>query len=384
MSKKTPSESKGARFCRNVRAIAGAWGCDVLKQRVRRYDQLAPVRAAVLRPDFPKKTKSGWPCAEVVAWATQHVQLSKDKRTFTLVENQPPPPDPAQPGVVAEGDLFLKLTPEELAAQQKRRLDYFEDIHLHPGERLAPSGLSFLRLSGRERDDLRASRPWLFQNAPVESPAAVDGGDEFTGGVEAVAAYIQMKFPGVICNKTDISRWQHMKFLPDGCTEQFPPSHDSGRNSKRKIDAWIVKYKKPSGTEQNLPGVDNTDYEREQKKLNFIRAQEEFKVWQQGNSNKFMETTSVEGFIDGFGTWIGMQQDKLIEDLNGVRKLVAAAVQAVFKATPEQLAMLDTRLVPKLAAANDAMKAAVENQGDDLFKQLVADRQEAIKNALAN
>jgi hypothetical protein len=293
---------------------------------------------------------------------------------------------PEQPEPAGEGDLFLKLSPEEITKQQLRRLDYFEDIHLHPGQRLAPSGQSFLKLNPREEKELKSARPWLFNLSP-SSGGGVDEGDEFTGGVEAVAAYIQLKFPGVVCNKMDISNWQRMKFLPESAKpsprhpkgDQFPTSFNSGRNSKKKIDRWVKEHLVPMATEQALPGVDNFDYERGQKKINFERSQAEFKIWQQGTSNKFMETVTVLGGVEATFTHVGRLQDDAFEGEHGVLARALSVAQKVFNVTPEQLAVFAAQLRPELAALNGGMKNDGAEHWRDLWSQLFKDRKEQVQ-----
>ena len=163
--------------CKFPADIARAWGCRVYAPRMtgKLKKQLEPVIAAAARPDFPKKEKSRYQMASIIEFGRQFVTLSKDKRKITVKEPdhqdiKPPSGEmPQQPNPPGDGDLFLKLSPEELAELKKKRLDYLEDIYLHPGQRLAPSGGSYLRLSNREEDELRAERPWLFKRHEKES-----------------------------------------------------------------------------------------------------------------------------------------------------------------------------------------------------------------------
>jgi hypothetical protein len=368
-----------ARFARGWQGVGTAIGLELYDQTSKRAAQRKLIEDLTAHQAFPKPTmKNRWVKPEIHAFAAAWLTLVKKDGTPRGFEVLPhaktPNPEAGLGNLPAQNDGSGELKLESEPNFEKL-LDLWQDKLVNPERWLLDPLLSW------QLKQLEKNRPWLFKKA---SAPADDGGDEFQGGVEAVAAYIQLKFPGVICNKMDISNWQRMKFLPDGCTEQFPPSFNSGRNSKKRIDTWVFKYKKTAGTEQNLPGVDTTDYERAKKKLDFERAQKEWEWEQQSKSGKFMPTAVVEAFVEGFGTWIGMEQDKLVEDARGVRANIFKAAQSVFGATPEQLAMLDARLAPELAAANDAMKNVVGQHGDDLFKQMTADRREAIKKSLAN
>jgi hypothetical protein len=132
--KKEPS----ARYCRNIRAIAVAFGLAVLKQRHRMKSQLAPVTAATLRPDFPKKQKPGWPRAEVVAWGLQHVQLSKDRRGITIVVAGQPLPDPAHLVSLEEREVILSKLPANYQTRYRELLE----MHDHPNPQAGGKSLT--------------------------------------------------------------------------------------------------------------------------------------------------------------------------------------------------------------------------------------------------
>ena len=384
-------------WLKNPAAVAATVGLKLYDQKARwkQYAaQLADVRELIAGTlvggvaPFPAKQKSGWPKAAVRAWLKAHVTLAADKRSFTVA---------ARPGYAAQGELADPPAPPKPAPAPSPAADLYvsaEDIdrilaQFPPAYQQRYRGLyekwknpnseEDKALTQREHQELidigLVKKPRLAAGAEAD-PA----GDEFTGGLEAVAAYIQMKHPGVICNKMDISNWQRLKFLPAGCTEQFPPSHQSGRNSKKKIDAWVLKHLKPAGTEQNLPGVaDNIDYDRAQKKLNFERAQAEFEVWRQSTSHKYLETAVAGAFIEAFGTYIGWQQDRVIEDEHGVLATVLRLVQEVCGAPAEQLAVLKARLRPELVAMNDSLKNTLREKGDETWQQLVRDRREQVQ-----
>jgi len=314
---------------KNAEAVAAAIGLQLYDAKLRwkqRVAQLDTVRAAIARADFPQKKAKGFPRAEVMAWIAECVELHQGGRKFVIHDLPLRVADSKEQK--ASGDLPVQAVPaavdlfEPASAQFEKTLDLWEDKLSNPEKWLAtPIQLWQMR-------QLEKHRPHLFKNAAA--PGVTDNEtDEFQGGLEAVAAFIQLKFPGVNCNKMDISRWRHGKFLPDGCSEPFPPSHQSGRNSKKKIEAWVVRYLKTNATDQNIPGVvDNLDYERLQKKLNFERAQAEYEVWKQSESKKFMLVTDHESSLRNFGAIVWSRFCKVVERdlIHGLREKCKATL----------------------------------------------------------
>lgn len=368
---------------KDVEGIARVLGLELLAQRQRRLKQLAALRELTQRADFPPRVKGLWPRAAVIEFARKFVTVSKSKREFTVraedggwrmedgakpsrrLESRPRSADelPAQ-NSPAEGELFG-------AAENglEASLDLWEEKLKQP-IKWAGDPIQLWQIKQLEKH-----RPWLF-NTVVDA-----GGENISGGQRGVAQWIRNNFNGVVCNHSDIARWMKGEYLPHGCTENFPAYEAAGRYKAAAVRAWVEKYLVKHTNGQELPL--DTDYRRLQEKLDYERALDETNLWRQSTSHKFMETALVLGFIEGFGTWIGLQQDRLIEEANGVRRLVAEAVGAVFGASPEQLAQLDARLSPALAAANDAMKTATAQHGDELVKQLVQERKESLARALA-
>lgn len=388
--------------------MAQAIGLKLYDQKRRKLllEQLAAVKLICQNgKNFPVPVKGkGWLRAEVQVWAKVNLKLSKDKRTFAIQEiasrkdakapSQDLPPQAAPAG----DDLFLNLTAEEIAEKNKRRLDYLQDIHLNPGARFSPTG-GILKLTTTEVKELRAARPWLFVLADDGKPRGGqtdDGSDDLMGGQEGAAKYINLKYagrittsvtPSGVVNKMHISRWSSGKYLPANCKEFFPASHNSGRYSKAAINAWVEKFLVVQGEQSVLPGaasVELLDFDAELKKIRLEREREEFAVWQKSNSDKFWDAVTVLGFIGGFAHWLGLQQDKFIEDRTGVRKIVAECVTKIFQPTVEQLAALDVQMTAQLAAANSAMKTATAHRVTELVNDLTEQRKQEIQQAKEN
>lgn len=367
-----PAAKKSTRLRADAEAVGQAWGLRFYEQRPRRLKQLEAIRAVLERPDFPLKVKGFYDREAVVAWGVKNIELHKNLREFILVvskDGQSGTDQPAPP----TGDLFLTLGPEEVAAANRQRLQ--RNLMIHLGKIPTP-----VPLRKFEIDELIAGG--LIPK--IQGAALGPVSENIEGGYRGVANWIRNNYQGRLSRvptHTDIQNWNKGEYLPAGCRENFPSSDaNNGRYKSAEVSDWVEKhlFKTQTGQELELP----MDYRQLQEKLDYERAQAEYDLWKQGNSHKFMETAIVGAFIEGYGTWLGLQQDRFIEDAQGVRAIVAEAVKSTLAATPEQLAILDAQLRPALAQANDAMKLAASRHGAELFKQLVADRREAIQKAI--
>lgn len=373
--------------------MAQAIGLKLYDQKRRKLlaEQLAAVKLICQNgKNFPVTVKGkGWLRAEVVAWAKVNLKLSKDKRTFALQEiaarkdakaqSQDLPPQAAPAG----DDLFLNLTAEEIAEKNKRRLDYLQDIHLNPGARFSPTG-GILKLTTTEVKELRAARPWLFVLADDEKSKSGNDSEIIYGGLEGVAAAINTAFSGANCHRAYVSDWIKGKRAPCG-RPGVPPMPGSpegnGRFPRQPIMDWYRKYVLVETSPQELGMKGGLDARSRKDLADAEMAELELDGLKKSVSEKHMETVTVLGFIGGFAHWLGLQQDKFIEDRPGVRKIVAECVTKIFQPTVEQLAALDVQLTAQLAAANSAMKTATAHRVTELVNDLTEQRKQEIQAA---
>jgi len=212
----------------------------------------------------------------------------------------------------------------------------------------------------------------------------VEESDTILGGLDGAADFINLEYGerGIHVNQMDISRWQTGKFLPSlakTTKESFPASHRSGRRSKALVRTWVEKYLLPTaGQDGGETSIAPIDYEREQKRINFERSRDEFDLWKQRTSGKFMESVIVADYFDGFGTWMGEQQNRLIEDKAGLRSIVREQALAS-GISPELADLLDIALATAFAGANDAFKRGIALRQGELIKQLEKLRAEQIE-----
>ena len=274
------------KYLRDARAIAVAWGAAVYDKRGMREKQLQPVHEAMLRPDFPKKTPFGWPKEDVLAWGTSHLELSKDRRTITRVEGREAKVEGvnSEPGSPQrEFGFEEKLT--RFSPDYQKRLIGLYDKWLNPNSLLNKS------LTQSEKGELE--KAGLIVAVVPETE-----GDGITGGVRGVANYIRNNFPGVVCNHMDISRWMRGEYLPSGCTENFPGPDERGAYPKTLVHPWVDSFLKKTATGQAL----NLEDPRQALELLELETKrEEFRVWKQEHSDKYLlkETATRTGSTIG-------------------------------------------------------------------------------------
>ena len=361
--------------------MAQAIGLRLYDQKRRKLlaDQLAAVKILTEAPVFPAKVKGkGWPRAEVLAWVSANLKLAKDKRAFDIVpaasrkdaktQSELPP----AVKTAGDGDLFITLTPEQ---KHERRLDLLEDKFFFPEKHLESKIAKF------EIDELRQYRPHLFAKSG-ESPAGGAESSLIYGGLEGVATAINKEFAGANCHRAYVSDWIKGKRAP--CDRAgVPPMPGSpegnGRYDRAAIFKWYRQYVLVETTEQGLPMRGGMDARSRKEMADAEMAELELDGLKKSVSEKYMETVTVLGFVGGFAHWLGLQQDKFIEDRAGVRKLVAECVTAMFKPSVEQLAALDVQLAAQLAAANSAMKTATAHRVTELVNDLTEKRKEEVQ-----
>ena len=141
--------------------------------------------------------------------------------------------------------------------------------------------------------------------------------------------------------------------MPSGGTEFFPPPFQANRYKIVAVDEWCRRNLKAGG-EQEL-------FAKDRKDLAEARIKEvEARNAERRESSLYCETAMAENFITAAYIQDCHLIDKLVEDRDGVRRLVQEQAAAM-GLTPGQVAELDMRLVPVLKAANDHLKDQFRN-----------------------
>lgn len=290
------AEKKTTTYARNPEQMARALGLNLSPRK--RKKSLQMVGELLGETGFPKKTGKGWVVAEVLKWIdaagggsgkwrvtsdkpgknssriTHHSSLAGDGGKGKE-EGGPSASDSdaasgkdgqlksvaRSEGVREDADLFGKLTGAELAEARERRLDYLQDIWIHPGQRRTPSGGAFLRLDKGERDELRGGRPWLFESVGGEHPTTNVQQPTSSGMAEGkmkigelpkaesqkmLALYLAEFFAGrVTCDIDEqrISNWKQKKWAGEvpGNTPK-PPEKMGNRFDTNAWAVWFEKY----------------------------------------------------------------------------------------------------------------------------------------------
>lgn len=141
--------------------------------------------------------------------------------------------------------------------------------------------------------------------------------------------------------------------MPPGVTEFFPAPESAQRYLIKKVDAWCKRNLKAGG-QQELFAKDRRDLAEAR------IAEVEARNAERQESDIYCETATAENFITAAYIQDCQLIDKLVEDKDGLRRLVQEQ-GAGMGLTLEQLAELDARLVPVLKAANDALKDQFQN-----------------------
>jgi hypothetical protein len=300
------ADKKPSKFVKDSEGLARTLGVELFGQRPRRIKQLEALRGIIGTADDPmngfpaRDKKTGiWPRDLVVAWGLERLDVFKGGREFALI-----PPRvraakvelPKQSAPAGDADLFLEQSASE---RRKGRFDWLENLYLHPESHEK-------KITQGEIRELREERPWLFSKDSTDT-----GSENISGGQRGVSNWIRNNYPGVVCNQTDISRWMKGEYLPSGCTENFPAYEDAGRYKTDAVRGWVEKYLVKNTVGQNLPL--NLDYRAAQEKLDYERSLEEYRVWQQANSEKFVEINEVERAGAAMGAALRMLTREAIE-----------------------------------------------------------------------
>lgn len=298
------------KYCRNLVEVAGALGIRLYTVRLKRGGQLEKLKSEIRNPksEFPAQIAVGkrkcWVRAEVVEWGKARLSVGVSGREWELVPKRAAfnlQPSTLKAGAAGtergarSGPPEAGMLPGQGAAAPQfgfeEKLKRFAPDYQ---QRLIVMYEAWLRGEEKNKDQRRE----LEDAGLIEKAAGAEGGQEdiILGGCDGAANWVNLTFAGQLrrlVGKMDVSNWQNCKFLPASAkarNEPFPPPHGSGRNSKLAVRQWIEAHWLAAAPEPELPGSSDlhVDYEREQKKLNFTRAKEEFNVWQKANSDAYV------------------------------------------------------------------------------------------------
>jgi hypothetical protein len=141
---------------------------------------------------------------------------------------------------------------------------------------------------------------------------------------------------------------------------------------------------KPNETNDEMQSLRLELVREKVRKMNISADAEEakLKLWQQQNSNKFMETAVVLGAVETFAQHIGRLQDDAFECEHGALARAESVAQRVFGGSTEQLAVFQLQLRPELKSLNSGMKNDNAEHWKDLWQQLVKDRKVSIAKTM--
>lgn len=381
---------------RDAEGIGKAWGIAFYDQNTKRkirMEQLAAIKAVMERADFPKPVKSrGYPRGAVVQYGMEHIKFDAKARGFEWVEkiqddagkhrtsniehrtSKDELPEQDSPAGDAESSIVVSLAEREAILSQFPA-DYQMRYRGLYEKWKNPNSAVDKALTSKEYDE-------LVDIGLVKKPVA--GGRNGSASSKAPPIEIpdycsQAKFAEIVSELYNSIVYPQL--ISNAINKEGMPGRQRNQSIKTSIALpwWeknkVVKDQQGSLFQESKEAEMRTKLHEE--RLAKIKADEA----ERSLSEKWMQSNLVEGFIKGFGEWLAFQQDKFIEDRNGVRRFVASIVTELFSPTPEQLVILDTRLTKDLAAANDAMKLATSHQADDLLSQLIKERAEQIQTA---
>jgi len=202
-----------AKFCRDARAVATAWGARVYVHRGQRSRQLAPVLEAMRRPDFPKKSKHGYRRAEVLTWGETNV--AAEDRTIIIS-------DPSANGQSTHaGEELFKQFEDPVLRKRLRLASLAQAYFTRKGRKLNEQELAELRESG-----------WI----PRDEQSLVNGEyPKRVTGQPQIASLVVHRFK-IQCNRQIVQRWRKQAPVP------FPPPNDRGEYDVKECFDWTEKY----------------------------------------------------------------------------------------------------------------------------------------------
>ena len=282
------------KFCRNAASVARVLGIRLLKQRKRRSVQLEEVRSWMGQPDFPKRAKFGWPAGDVAQW--------HDKRNGN---------GHGKPDLFTDDAKIkeMRVKAIRMAYAEGKKPDYFRSFQL--------------------AELIACKIPKEFIDKIFGTENGTES-DEIGGGQEGIAEFFRREF-NYPCHKMDVSRWLRGQSLPHGCTDPLPAGHLSGRHKKSVLRVWGSKYlPRPDANGQlGLSG----DIRSQSEKLSFARQQDEYELWKQQNSDKYILKTDHETALRSAGAIVWARFVRCLETE------LPAGLEAQLKAIPADQAI---------------------------------------------
>lgn len=373
--------------------MAEAMGLRVYAARGLRMKQLEAVRAVMSGSDFPKAKGGFLVRAEVAAFALANIEIHKDGRKFKLnpqitpmaadkatvgetlnIEHRtlnPELPGGGEPQDAAMAKLIVSLAERE-AILSKLPPDYRRRYEGLYSKWMNPNSQSDKALTKSEYDELVAV-------GLVKRGAAL-----VLGSVTGSAA--PMSIPDY-CNHSEfaelMTKLYNVHVYPMRISRAVNEQGMAGKMSNQSIKTSLaIPWWEENVVRKEAPGQGSLFQQAAAAKLqeDIDRARItklEMEELERSTSEKWMQRSVVENFIEGFGAWLGERQNKFIEDKAGLRRQVAEAGSAI-GLTLEQVQKLDAKLSHTFPLANDSFKADCASRAAELLKQLDDYRKEQI------
>lgn len=242
-----PSNPKaaGKRYAKTPEAVLLALACEPTPEMLRKLKDLW-----MTWPDFPKRTKSGWPVEELVSWAQDNVS-----------------------SIVAQAKLGKAL---------------------ERGDEFSKADLALLREGARSEVAAEST-----EGIPTE-----------VAGMEGVANLLRNHFQ-VPVTKMDISDWSRGRRLGPG-VPHFPVSKASSRWNALECINWFRKYKMQEAQESNTPDLfKRLENARAVNELDQIAHETMLREAERG---QWMRKTEVDGILAGLGRFARDTLYELFDD----------------------------------------------------------------------
>lgn len=361
-----------SKYLKDIDAVCAALGIKLPAQRNRANKLRAPVIAwtrgeelPVGASSFPAKTKHGWERAAVLRWDEDR-RLKMEYGTKKPSNPQPStlnpqPALPSQSKPAADGELFDVASAQEL---RKGRFDRLQDMYLRP-EAYEKKIAKF------EIEELKSERPWLFEKEGATKKS----------GVTIPEYCSQSEFARVVSELYNVPVYPMR--VSRAVNEEGMPGKMANQSIKTSLALpWWEQHIVQKETSAQGTLFNQAQAAEQQKKIDEARrVRLELEEFERVRSIKWIETAIVESFLRGYGAWLGRYQDKFVEGKEGMLELCFQLVTEHFGGDEAKMAKLRPALRARMIAANDAMKAAVNQEAAAVLEKIMAERRESIAQA---